>query len=51
MTELQEELADVIEDALEPHITRSGDVELSSQGIAIVSARAVEEWLVDRGLA
>ena len=51
MTELTYELADVIEEALEPHMDRMGDIRLSAQGIAHVAAEAIEAWMIDRGVA
>jgi hypothetical protein len=51
VSEFSYELADVIEEAFEPHLTRTGDLDLSSQGAALVAARAVEEHLVKLGMA
>jgi hypothetical protein len=51
MTELQEELSDVIEEAISEYVDRHGELTIGTEATARVAAKAVEEWLIDRGLA
>jgi hypothetical protein len=51
MTELQEELSDVIEEAISDYVDRHGELSLGAEGTARVAAQAMEAWLVERGLA